>query len=910
MPTAKFQPSFAGGVLGPALHGRIDMAKYDVGLKTGVNVFIHAHGGVSNRAGFEYIGEVMDHDIKHRLIAFERDDDENFVLVMGDEEMKIIHNGAFIESGGSEYTTTTPFTEDMLFDLSFTQSVDVMYFAHQSLYPVKMLRYDYTDYAFERIEINPTIATEDWLNTSAWNGVENFDVNTASFGFTVGVGTPPSETLYTYFIVVEYGSGDSYPCKTKSVWNASTLSPLSYWNVLTWDAMPGAVNYHVYRKDGSDFYKLATVASGTEQYNDNGLGSIGTTPYTASDGNPPSGLSASSVVSDSNIERSWIYVVTAEYSSGESLASAPVATRNIYTLTANNYNTITWSEMPGAVNYHVYRKDGGFYYRLATIAAGTEEYVDDGTDSLDESKKAPTPISASAKSSDGSEDYYYVISPVIDGVEGFPCPPVSLMNVQDLSESDAKNTISWSGTGSVEYYNVYRKYSGIFGYIGFTEDEEFEDDNISPDTTTTPLDPAVYFETEDDYPAIVDMYQQRLVYASTSDDPEMILMSKVADYENFTRSRILTADDRVEMSISGSSVNRIRGMTQLRELLIFTSNGEFSVAGAEGYVDATNMVQTQYGYAGSAGVKPLVIEDTLLFIDRTGRQVRDLRYAYEQDGYSGNDLTIFASHFFEGKEIVDWTYQRNPFSIVWVVLDDGSLLAFTYKREHQVWAWTEQEIDGKVESVCSVNEGSEDALYVIIKRTIGGEEKRYIERLHSRYFDTVADAFFVDCGLTYEGEATTTVTGLDHLEGETVVALCDGSVVKDLVVSGGSVTVPVASEKIHVGLPYRSEIETLPPSIELKDVGNARGRPTKVSSVFIQMEDTRGIQVSGTGRQMAPFVLKTSDLGTPGEAYTGMQKIQLFPDWNRDGTVVITQDNPLPMSILGISPDFSVGRTS
>jgi len=109
MPTAKFQPSFAAGVLGPGLHGRIDIAKYDIALKIGKNVFVHAHGGVSNRAGTEFIVEVMDSSKAHRLISFVRDDDENYIMLMGNQEMKIIQNGGVLQSGGSDYAPSTPF---------------------------------------------------------------------------------------------------------------------------------------------------------------------------------------------------------------------------------------------------------------------------------------------------------------------------------------------------------------------------------------------------------------------------------------------------------------------------------------------------------------------------------------------------------------------------------------------------------------------------------------------------------------------------------------------------------------------------------------------------------------------------------------------------------------------------------
>jgi len=681
MPTTRFQPSFAAGVLGPGLHGRIDVAKYDVGLKVGKNVFIHAHGGVSNRPGTEFIGEVMDSSKVHRLIPFTRDDDENYVMVMGDQEMKIIDNGAYLEtSPGVDYNPTTPFASSILFELDYVQSIDVMYFAHSSMVPQKMSRTAETTWTYADINVDPTLT-------------------------------------------------------------------------------------------------------------------------------------------------------------------------------------------------------------------------------------APTSVTVTPSSS-GSNTYSYKISPVTDGVEGFPSAAGSNASCANLSVSGNSNEISWTGSGADEY-SIYRERNGVYGYIGFTDATSFTDDNISPDLSTTPIEASGMFGSANNYPSHVTLFQQRLVFANSPNQPETIWMSRVGDFENFTKSRILKDDDRIELDITGSSVNRIRHLTQLRELMVFTSAGEFTVTGPNGVMLATNPIQTQYGYSGSAGVRPLVVEDTLLFVDRTGRGVRDLRYAFDQDGYTGNDLTIFARHFFEGKEIIEWAFQKNPYSVIWVCLDDGTLLSFTYKREHQVWAWTEHDVSGSVESITAIPEGNEDAVYMIVNRTINGSTKRYVERLHTRQFPSVTDpdCFFVDCGITYNSTATTTITGLSHLEGETVVALADGAVVEGITVSSGQVTLPAEASVVNIGLPYQAEIETLPPPIDLEGVGSARGRPHKASAIYVQLEDTRGIKIGPSSREMATLFFITDDLSEARPLYTGMERLQLHPDWNREGTIVVQQDNPLPMTILGISPEYSVGRS-
>ncbi len=678
MPTSRFQPSFGGGVVGPALYGRIDTQKYDVALKVGFNCFIHVHGGVSNRAGTQFVAEVMDSSKKHRLIPFQRSQEENLVLVFGDSVMQIIEDGAWIMDGGSEFSVASPFTAAQAQNVDFAQSVDVVYMTEQGVFPQKLSRTGVKSWSFDNLEINPTSA-------------------------------PPSDV---------------------------------------------------------------------------------------------SGVASNS----------------------------------------------------------------------------------------------------------GSETYKYKVSAVVDGVEGLPSAAESVTS-DSLDVDGRKITLTWTATSGHEY-NIYKERNGIYGYIGFTDNGKFVDDNIGQDLTSTPVEQSERFQSANGYPSAINLFQQRLIPGGSADDPEAVYPSRIGEYENFTRSRVLRADDSFRLAMTGEGIAKVKSMLQLRELLIFTSSGEFSVSGPDGVLSATNPIVTQFGYSGSGSVKPLVVEDTALFVDRTGRQVRDLRYAFEQDGYSGNDLTVFVPQYFRNSRIAGWAYSKNPFSVVWVYLDNGQLLSLTYKREHQVWAWCDHDLSGGlVEQVAVIPEGDTDRLYLIVKRTVNGQVKRYIERMDDREFIDAQDAWFVDCGIKYEGVATTTISGLDHLEGETVAALADGNVEDDLIVTGGQVTLQRAASKVIVGLPYHSEIENLSPAVELPEVGSSRGRPISINKLNIQVERTRGIKAGHTRDRLNEIVQTKIDLATPIGMETDMIAIQMFPNWNKRGTVIVRQDYPLPMTILGISPEITIGRS-
>lgn len=679
MPTARFQPSFGGGVVGPALYGRIDTAKYDVALKVGHNVFIHVHGGVSNRAGTEFVDEVMDHDHKHRLLPFKRSEDENMVVVLGENKMRVILNGGYLLDGANQYQITTPYSAAQAAKLDYAQSVDVVFMAHNAVYPQKLSRSGNISWAFANLAVNPDVA-------------------------------------------------------------------------------------------------------------------------------------------------------------------------------------------------------------------------------------APT-ITGVSSAASGSNTYKYKVSAVVDGVESLPSAEFTKTGAQDLDIDGAQNTISFTGPAGAEF-NIYKERSGAYGYIGYSTTGSFVDDNISQDLTKAPAETSNRFTTDQDYPSVVNLFQQRLIFGNTPNEPETIFPSRIAGYENFTRKAVLAADDSFSKSMTGDGIAAIKYMLQLRELLIFTSSGEFSLSGPDGVLTATNPVETQFGYSGSTDVKPLVVEDTALFVDRTGRQVRDLRYAFEQDGYSGNDLTVFVPQYFANSRIAGWAYAKNPYSVVWCYLEDGTLLSLTYKREHQVWAWCDHDLSGgKVEQAVVIPEDDFDRLYLVVKRTINGVEKRYIERMNDRAFTDVEDAWFVDCGLKYEGSPATVISGLGHLEGEEVVALADGNVVSGLTVTNGQVTLKKAASKVIVGLPYYSEIENLPPAVELQDVGSARGRPISINKLNLQVERTRGIKAGHDRSRLNELIQTKKDLATPIGLETDMISIQLFPNWTKQGTVIVRQDYPLPMTVLGLSPEISIGRS-
>ena len=488
MPVHTIQPSFSGGELAPSLHARVDLAKYATGLKTCRNFFVQAHGGVANRPGTKFVCETANSAKTTRLIPFEFNTEQTYILEFGHQTMRVIKDGGQVLSSGSPVSIATPYSDTELADLNFTQSADVMTICHPS-HPVK--------------EVKRTSHT-------AWS------ITSVSFGTSM--------------------------------------------------AAPGGV-------------------SSTRQNYDSG-----------------------------NVGTSYSYVVTAVKTdtSDESVASSATS------ITNNNLSsTIT-------------------------------------------------------------------------------------------------NTISWNAVSGANSYNVFKSRGGIYGFIGRSTTTSFKDDNIEADANDTPATARTIFNTTNEFPATVAYYQQRLVFGQTNNDPQKIFMSQTGNYHNFNISEPLRDDDAVTFTIAASQVNEVRHLVPLSDMIILTSGGEWLLTANDGVITPSAIQVKPQGYRGSADAPPIVIGNTIIHLQAKGAIIRDLAFALESDSYTGNDLTVLASHLFAGKTVREWAYAQAPHSIVWTVLSDGTLAALTYMREHEVWGWSRHDTDGTFESVCTIAEGDEDALILLL----------------------------------------------------------------------------------------------------------------------------------------------------------------------------------------------------
>jgi hypothetical protein len=524
------------------------------------------------------------------------------------------------------------------------------------------------------------------------------------------------------------------------------------------------------------------------------------------------------------------------------------------------------------------------------------------------------------------------------------------------------------------------------------------------------------------HPTCVSFFEQRLVFAGTTNQPQTIFFSKSGDYENMDANigGTVADDDAIIYTIASNQVNAIRFMTATRTLILGTAGGEFTVSGGgtDSAVTPTNILIKKQSNHGAANVDAIAVGNATLFLQRAKRKVRELAYNFDVDGYIAPDMTILAEHITESG-LTQMSYQQEPNQIIWGVRDDGELVGLTYQREQQVTAWHRhifggivnvpiitvtdyanivtgtrivfQKSDGtlvtltattgtasaqefKIETSndvtaanlnASINtantasgtgitssvasnvltitevtptglaylviksfdttrltavsqtkaecesvaviptDNSEYQTWVIVKRTINGITRRYVEYINTFDFtETDNTTFnFLDSALSYSGAAATTISGLNHLEGQTVHILADGATHPTKIVSSGSITLDRASTDVKIGLGYNSILQTMRLDAGSQN-GTSQAKTKRIYEITIRLYESIGVEVGENLNNMERIPFRTSadvmDQGLP--PFTGDKTVEFRGNYETDGFIFVRQTQPLPLTVLSLYP--------
>lgn len=423
------------------------------------------------------------------------------------------------------------------------------------------------------------------------------------------------------------------------------------------------------------------------------------------------------------------------------------------------------------------------------------------------------------------------------------------------------------------------------------------------------------------YPSVGVFFEDRLFVAGSPAFPETVWASVVSDYENFTPG--IDDADSIQFSLSSRQVSVIRWLEPKDYLFVGCAGGEWRIGPEDTGEPLTplNIIAKQRRTNGCANALPTTIDSSILFIQREGRRVREFLFRFEDEDYVAPDLTLLAEHITKSG-IKQIAYQQNPNSIVWCVRKDGKLLGMTYLRDQNVVGWHLHETDGEVESITVIPGDGYDELWMVVKRTIDGNDVRYVEMLEAFFEDTNAEykankglnAFFVDSGITYNGAPTTTINGLGHLEGKSVAVLADASIVTGKTVANGQITLSSEASIVHVGLPYTGTLRQMRFNVGLAD-GTAQGRKKRVVKFIARVNESGPFK---GGRDADNLLVISSEsvgettggllgitLGEIKDLFSGDIEVPSNSGWDREGQLTIVQDNPLPLTLLAIMPEVA-----
>jgi len=409
------------------------------------------------------------------------------------------------------------------------------------------------------------------------------------------------------------------------------------------------------------------------------------------------------------------------------------------------------------------------------------------------------------------------------------------------------------------------------------------------------------------YPRTGEFFQGRLGQASTPTQPTTFWLSASDDYEDYAKG--ITAADAIEYTIASRSVNRIEWLADNADMLVGTTGAELRVVGERlgeplgG--DKTPLIQ-RLSTLGCLGIQPVLLNRRVLYVDRSGRKVLVMEYSLEQDGLEPLELTALSEHITQsGIRLGGLALHHRIEPSVYATRNDGAAIVLMYYPSEKVVGFTRLTTQGTFECLSASPQptGRDDQVWAIVKRTIGGVSKRYIEyfepNVDSTAFQTRAwSSLQTDSAVIYAvpGVPITVLTGMGHLEGLTVEVVAGGSFIGTKVVSGGQITLDEAADHIEAGLHYSSRIETMRPAIEgsvMEDL------PRSWDDLSVRLLNTIGGKVNGQYLQYVP-----SDLDELG-LFTGDRDI-VGQGWDDEGRIVVEQDQPYPMMVLALYGTLSV----
>jgi hypothetical protein len=1041
--------SFAGGEMSPEMFGRVDDVKYQTGAATMRNFIAMPQGPAENRPGTKFVREVKDSTKSTRLIPFTYSTTQTTAIELGAGYFRFHTQGATLTPGtpsayvvgGTTVTVTQSTQQAVTFQQPASNTVTISIATPAQI--------NWTSHGLVN-DTAITFTTTGALPTGLSVGTTYYVSGAAPNHFHVAA-TPGGAQIAT---TGTQSGTHTASTATQVLWTGHGLSNGQELSFTTTVALPLGIatgtSYYIVDA-ATDTFRVAASVGGTAistttagsgihtastpaiiNWTSHGLAN-GTAVGFTTTGTLPAGMTADTVYYVNTATTNafqisaavgGVSVVTTTAGSGVHTASFPYTVGSLVSHSGTNYyciatainktppNATYWYPLPAGV-YEIpnpYAEADLFdihYVQSADVLTfvhpnyaprelrrlGATTWVL-STINFAAPLSAPTDLTLTESTSATGYQYTYVVTAVAsDGISESVQSSSATVD-SDFGTSGVYITITWNAVAGASRYNVYKLQGGLYGFIGQTTSTSIIDDNIAPDLSITPPVYDSVFDSANNYPGAVSYFEQRRIFAGTNNDPQTMLMTRSGTEADMSYSIPTEDTDRIKFRVAAREANTIRHIVPLTQLLALTSAAEWRISPVNSDVITPTTISVRpQSYVGANNVQPSIVNNTVIYCAARGGHVRELGYSWQASGFVTGDLSLRSAHLFDNLNISDMCYSKSPQPLLWFVSSSGDMLGLTYVPEQQVAAWHRHDTDGAYESCTAVAEGSEDALYVIVKRTINSVTKRYVERFETRQITDLEDCFFVDCGLSYDGtNATATtvtvtggstwgpadtltvtassgifvfpgtsdvgdaivltgtdgtqyrltilsttsstvatarvdkvlavalrgvatavwafarnsVSGLSHLEGKVVSILADGAVQPQETVASGTITLDRAFTVIHVGLPYQSDLQTLPLTINIDGAG--QGRRKNINRAMLRVFQSSGIFVGPDADNLVEAKQRSAEpYGSPPALKSDEVDVDLMPKWVNSGQVFIRQVDPLPLSVVGLTLEVVIG---
>lgn len=440
-------------------------------------------------------------------------------------------------------------------------------------------------------------------------------------------------------------------------------------------------------------------------------------------------------------------------------------------------------------------------------------------------------------------------------------------------------------------------------YVNGQKEYVFTDGGLALDETKAIKEEFDNFGGEN--PRAVSFFNQRLIFGGTKSKPNDIWGSRVGEFEDFTTTINLSPSESFNLTLASGTLDEIESMMPLDSLIIFSSGKIWRVSGTS----VSNMQADIESYSSISELSPAATKKSILYVDASLNTISNFVYSYELNGFVGQNLDILARELFDGYEFIAQSFRNNPFPVFFAVRNDGIMLALTYLREENIYAWSKLSTNGKYKDVCCLGKQVNDDIYVIVERQNGTYIEIFADQISAN--GDVEDSCHLHSSVIFENPSSTSFS-VPHLKGMTVTIVADKNVFRDNIVGDDGIVefdYPEGCKRVVIGLPYRGIIQTIPFET-LNSAGSSTiGVNRKICSVSLMYYKTRGIKY-GTSinglTEIKPYQQTNFAEDIPLE--TGKFNFPVSSSWELDTSFFIVQDYPLPCFLQNITMEILYGQ--